>query len=220
MDQTAFYNMVENLRLINPDLARIADIESTAKWVLLIEACNYAAKEARSRFQSERDAFKSNNPTIKQIPADIKKWDEMSGQLMKAAKNLLLPLAVANGADVFNSQDDTGQTVLLLKHPDAGMIAIHGINVEKIEDAELKSKIQSSGPEFTGFRRQRFAAALASEVTACNGVDGPLSKSLRLASIDKTFADAVHNSIGGKDTAPELPNEQIVQALLEHYKNV
>lgn len=205
MDQTQFLQMIDDLNEINPDLAKVADMETDAKWVYLIEACNYAAKQARDTFQELRNEFKSNNPSVKENPPEIKEWDKRSGRLMGAAKNLMLPHALENGAQAYLANDAEGKQVLLLKHEEVGMIALHSVNPEN-----LSIQDNVDGVEFTGFRRQRLAAVTAKAVLEN---DKDYLGALKKVSIDTKFADVVHNKLGGLDVAQSTPEKEVVEIL-------
>lgn len=212
-----FGQTLENLSAINPDFSELANLSGGGKYVYLIEACNYAAKRARDIFKERRDSaqsFKKIDPEISaSLTEDAKKFDHISSRLMKSAKLTLLPLALDNGASACMALDEDGNEAMLLEHPEAGRIALHGINIQK--SPEISGRIAAIGDHdtvFTGLLRQPLAEFNIASLLSDNDKD--LANAIREGSLDKTFACAVQNKLGA-DQSPE----RIVEALKATYQD-
>lgn len=219
MDKPELERILEALETVSPELASFAKSKSAGKWVLLIEACNHGAKRANARFKQERDAFRAANPGAKgPIPPEIKSWDTIGGTLMGAAKNCLLSLALADGAKAYAAKDDKGTDVLILEHPEAGRVALHGVNPQKIDPAVSGQVIREPQTQFTGFRRQTLSEEYA---RACAQPGDILPKAIVLASMDKSFATAVHKALGCEndpESAAQRSVSDVVHALRKVYE--
>lgn len=212
-DQTKFYKIVEALTQIDPVFDKLSQIMPLgARFVLMAEACNWAAKEAKGIAKTKKNA----------APEEAKKYDKLSSKLMGAAKNHVLPWAIENGAQAQMSEDDTGKPVLLLQHPEAGLIALHQVSLKELPP-DTVAKIQQTGDlKFQGVRRQPLARLTAlslceKEKLEKNGKRGNLANAVFLVSTNEKFAKAVAAEI--TDPNKISPRRQAMILLRQYRKD-